>query len=283
MILIRSNQRNLLYCGIFVFFVLLQGCSSMTKEIKEEQGAQAGMPNWTVQVLQASRSEDLECFYDDPDLTRIERYGPEGTKWVRVTVAVTRPASSNSLPVNQINLDGRPLLAVAYTAKPSHCAAFKFVSAFDTDDTDPKESKKQEKGLPKNYSLVPANAIVSKVRSETGIYAMSAPISVKNFKPFKTEVSGVWATLWIIIEKDKGKRKTEIGGVRYFEGAVLEKEILRMVRGKDTNEIALEFREKGLFGKRPSTKIILLFTAPAEAKDLQLNFGEGVLPVHLME
>lgn len=250
----------------------------MTKEIKEEQGAQAGMPSWTVQVLQASRSEDLECFYDNPDLTRLERYGPEGTKWVRVTVAVTRPASSNSLPVNQINLDGRPLLAVAYTAKPSHCAAFKFVSAFDTD---PEELKKQVKRLPKNYSLVPADKIVSKVRSEKGFYVIGEPIFVKNFN-LKTEVSGVWAAFWEI-EKDKGKRKTEIGGVWYMEGAAIERELLRMVRRKDTNEIVLEFRERGLFGKRPSTKIILLFTAPAEAKDLQLTFGDRVLPVHLME
>jgi hypothetical protein len=278
----------------------------MPKEIKEEQRSQAGTLGWTVQVLHASGSEDLECFYDDPDLTRIERYGPEGTKWVRVTVAVTRPASTNRLPVNQINLDGRPLLAVAYTAKPTHCAAFKFVSAFDTP---PEECTKHEKLLPKNCGLIPADAIVPIVVSEKNRYAISPDIFVKNFSA-KTEVSGVWVAFWREIEKDKHKQKTEItvakfmsiiptSAVRvytgipypfedprvvsYMEGAVFEKEILRMVRGKDTNEIGLQFREKGLFGTRPSTKIILLFTAPAGAKDLQLTLGDVVLPVHLKE
>jgi hypothetical protein len=260
--------------------------------------AQADTPNWTVQVLQASRSEDVECFYDDPDLTRIERYGSEGTKWVRVTVAVTRPASSNRLSVNQINLSGRPLLAVAYTAKPTHCAAFKFISAFDTP---PEECKKHEKRLPKNCGLVPADAIVSRAPSAK-YYAISPDIFVKNFNA-ETEVSGVWVAFWREIEKDKDKRKAEITVaiprtrlytvipypfeddrvVSYIEGAAVGNEILRIIREKDTNEIAVEFPKKGLFGTRRSTKIILLFTAPAGAKDLQLTFGDAVLPVQLMD
>lgn len=39
MILVRSYQRNLFYCGIFVFSVLLQGCGSIAKEIKAEHVA----------------------------------------------------------------------------------------------------------------------------------------------------------------------------------------------------------------------------------------------------
>jgi len=33
----RSNQIYFLYCGIFIFFSVLQGCSSIAKEIKQEQ------------------------------------------------------------------------------------------------------------------------------------------------------------------------------------------------------------------------------------------------------
>jgi len=37
MVLIRNNQIYLLYCGVFVFFSLLQGCISIAKETKQEQ------------------------------------------------------------------------------------------------------------------------------------------------------------------------------------------------------------------------------------------------------
>jgi hypothetical protein len=39
MILARSYQRNLFYCGIFVLFIFLQGCGSIAKEIKAEHAA----------------------------------------------------------------------------------------------------------------------------------------------------------------------------------------------------------------------------------------------------
>jgi len=50
-------------------------------------------------------------------------------------------------------------------------------------------------------------------------------------------------------------------------------------QAKRSNEIALEFREKGLFGKRPSTKISP-FCCASRGKDLQLTFGNAVLPVN---
>jgi hypothetical protein len=37
--MVRSYQRNLFYCGIFVFFIFLQGCGSIAKEIKAEHAA----------------------------------------------------------------------------------------------------------------------------------------------------------------------------------------------------------------------------------------------------
>lgn len=66
MILVSSYQRNLFNCGIFVFFVLLQGCGSIAKEIKAEHAAKIEIGKSTktdvLNILGLPHKRELKSF-----------------------------------------------------------------------------------------------------------------------------------------------------------------------------------------------------------------------------
>lgn len=72
MILIRGNQRYLLYYGIVVVFSLLQGCFSMTKEVKEKQVSRIEIGKSTrddvLAILGLPHKRELKIFEGDKKL-----------------------------------------------------------------------------------------------------------------------------------------------------------------------------------------------------------------------
>lgn len=153
------------------------------------------------------------------------------------------------MPVKQITLNGNPLLAIAYKAKPHHSAAFKFISAFDSSAED---AKKED---------------LSKKSSSKAVF------------------SGVWGDTSHKLKSDGGKLEWA-RGTCFFVESDLKKIILCICRAEDSHEIVLKFHKKGLkgaFGKMQPMNIIILFAAPAETKEFQLNFGDAVVLVQLTQ
>ena len=179
----------------------------------------------------------------NPEWRRVEHFG-DGKDFLQVTVVATPLLKKKHLPITQITLDGHPLLAVAFQSQPSHAVEYMFVV--------------REEG---------ADAAAPPKDPLAAVHPRLPP-------PWELTFSGTWVPLHVV---DKSGKVVRPAGKGLFKGGDPGKMILFLALGTGTEETTLSVPDN-----KPGSKpggLILVFAVPSAARELQLTFGDAVVPV----